>query len=48
VAKVAKLLAAIWSNPRNVRFGDACRAAQLLGFVHDPVPESAAKARQAA
>lgn len=30
----AKLLAAIIGNPRQVRFADACRAAQLLGFVH--------------
>jgi hypothetical protein len=35
VAKDAKLLAAIRANPRNVRFGDACRAARLLGFVHE-------------
>ena len=30
----AKLLAAIVANPRQVRFADACKAAQLLGFVH--------------
>lgn len=30
----AKLLAAIAANPRQVRFVDACKAAQLLGFVH--------------
>jgi hypothetical protein len=35
VAKGAKLLAAIRANPRNVRFTDACRAARLLGFVHE-------------
>ena len=35
VAKGAKLLAAIRANPRNVRFADACRAARLLGFVHE-------------
>jgi len=28
----AKLLAAIVANPVNVRFKDACRAAELLGF----------------
>ena len=31
----AKLLAAIRANPRGVRFADACRAARLLGFVHE-------------
>jgi len=30
----AKLLAAIAANPRQVRFADACKAAELLGFVH--------------
>jgi predicted RNA binding protein YcfA (HicA-like mRNA interferase family) len=35
VAKGAKLLAAIRANPRSVRFDDACRAARLLGFVHE-------------
>ena len=30
----AKLLAAIVANPREVRFADACKAAQLLGFVY--------------
>jgi hypothetical protein len=35
VVKVAKLLAAIRANPRNVRFTDACRAARLLRFVHE-------------
>lgn len=29
-----KLLAAIERNPVQVRFVDACRAAELLGFVH--------------
>jgi hypothetical protein len=29
------LLAAVRANPRNVRFQDACRAARLLGFVHE-------------
>ncbi|MGH6905774.1 MAG: hypothetical protein ACREIR_23895 [Geminicoccaceae bacterium] len=32
MAKGAKLLAA---NPRSARFDDACRAARLLGFVHE-------------
>lgn len=27
-----KLLAAIVANPRQVRFADACKAAQMLGF----------------
>jgi hypothetical protein len=31
----AKLFAAIRANPKNVRFEDACRAARLLGFVHE-------------
>jgi hypothetical protein len=35
VNKDAKLLAAIRANPRNVRFRDACRAARMLGFVHE-------------
>lgn len=30
----AKLLASIAANPRQVRFADACKVAQLLGFVH--------------
>jgi hypothetical protein len=30
----AKLLASIAANPLQVRFSDACKAAQLLGFVH--------------
>jgi predicted RNA binding protein YcfA (HicA-like mRNA interferase family) len=30
----AKLLASILSNPKQVRFADACKAAELLGFVH--------------
>lgn len=29
-----KLLDAISSNPKQVRFSDACKAAKLLGFVH--------------
>ena len=35
MAREVKLLAAIRANPRNVRFKDACRAARLLGFVHE-------------
>jgi hypothetical protein len=35
VAQHAKLFAAIRTNPRQVRFDDACRAARLLGFVHE-------------
>jgi hypothetical protein len=31
----AKLFAAIRANPKRVRFEDACRAARLLGFVHE-------------
>ena len=31
----AKLFAAIRANAKNVRFEDACRAARLLGFVHE-------------
>jgi len=30
----AKLFAAIRANPKAVRFRDACKAAELLGFVH--------------
>lgn len=29
-----KLFAAICANPRDVRFGDACKAAEWLGFTH--------------
>lgn len=28
-----KLLAAIRNNPKGVRFADACRAAEVIGFV---------------
>lgn len=35
VARDTKLLEAIRANPQNVRFRDACRAARLLGFVHE-------------
>lgn len=31
----AKLLTRIVHNPKQVRFVDACKAAQWLGFVHD-------------
>jgi hypothetical protein len=33
--KARSFLAAIRAKPRNVRFGDACRAARLLGFTHE-------------
>jgi hypothetical protein len=29
-----KLLTAIRNNPKDVRFADACRVAEWLGFVH--------------
>ncbi|MBP9174074.1 MAG: type II toxin-antitoxin system HicA family toxin [Rhizobiales bacterium] len=29
-----KLLSAITANPKGVRFDDACKAAELLGFTH--------------
>ncbi len=35
MAQGAKLFAAIRVNLRNVPFRDACRAARLLGFVHE-------------
>ena len=35
MAKGAKLLAAMRANPRGVRCADVCRAARLLGFVHE-------------
>jgi hypothetical protein len=31
---VRKLLKAILTNPKGVRFDDACKAAELLGFTH--------------
>jgi len=34
MVKREKLLAAIRANPTGVRFEDACRAAELLGFRH--------------
>jgi hypothetical protein len=35
VGRDTKLLAGNRANPRHVRFTDACRAARLLGFVHE-------------
>ena len=35
MARADKLFAAIRANPKGVRFGDARRAARLLGFVHE-------------
>lgn len=29
-----KLIAAIRNNPKAVRFSDACKMAELLGFIH--------------
>ncbi len=29
----AKLLVAVRNNPKSVRFGDACKAAEAIGFV---------------
>lgn len=34
MSKLAKLFEAIAANPRGVRFADACKAAEALGFVH--------------
>ncbi|MGH6635789.1 MAG: type II toxin-antitoxin system HicA family toxin [Gammaproteobacteria bacterium] len=34
MTKREKLFAAIRNNPRAVRFEDACRAAEGLGFIH--------------
>jgi hypothetical protein len=33
VASRAKLLAAIRNNPKDVRFSDACKVAEWLGFI---------------
>jgi hypothetical protein len=33
VSQVEKLIAAIRNNPRDVRFDDACKVAELLGFI---------------
>jgi hypothetical protein len=35
MAQDEKLFASIRANPKAVRFADACRAARLLGFVHE-------------
>ena len=32
MSKARKLLSTILNNPKAVRFGDACKAAELLGF----------------
>jgi len=32
VSKRAKLIRSILDNPKNVRFADACKVAELLGF----------------
>ena len=34
MSKLSKLLAAIVNNRKTVRFADACKAAEALGFVH--------------
>ena len=34
MTKRDKLLAAIRANPKAVRFGDACKVAERLGFTH--------------
>lgn len=34
MSKLPKLLAAIVNNPKAVRFADACKAAEALGFAH--------------
>jgi predicted RNA binding protein YcfA (HicA-like mRNA interferase family) len=34
LANLAKLIAEIQNNPRDVRFADACKVAEALGFVH--------------
>jgi hypothetical protein len=34
VSKLSKLLEAVVNNPKAVRFADACKAAEALGFVH--------------
>lgn len=33
MARRDKLLAGIRNNPRDVRFGDACKAAEAIGFI---------------
>lgn len=34
MTKLKKLLASIRDNPKGVRFDDACKAAEMLGFTH--------------
>ena len=34
MGKVSKLLLSVVDNPKSVRFADACKAAEALGFVH--------------
>ena len=34
MTKHEKLFASIRNNPKGVRFDDACKAAEMLGFVH--------------
>jgi hypothetical protein len=34
LANLARLIAEIQNNPKDVRFADACRVAEALGFVH--------------
>ena len=34
IMKKDKLVAVIRNNPKAVRYGDACKMAELLGFVH--------------
>lgn len=34
MGKLPKLLLGIVNNPKSVRFADACKAAEALGFVH--------------
>jgi len=34
MSQARKLIAAILASPKAVRFDDACKAAELLGFVH--------------
>ena len=34
MSRLVKLLDAIAANPKAVRFADACKAAEALGFIH--------------
>ena len=34
MSKLEKLIAGIRNNPKGVRFDDACKVANLLGFIH--------------